>query len=140
MPLMALGAFTFQISTAPFAEIKRSTTQRWAEKQRVGKGAAQQHLGPGEDTITVECRLHAELTGGAENVDRLRAMMATGKAWILTAGTGEVMGRYIITGIDDTRSVLDADGSPRKINFGLTLKRYWDDDPRMLGSFLDSLP
>lgn len=138
--LMSLGMFIFSLQTAPFETLKRTTSQRWAEKNRVGKGAAWQHLGPGEDTITIDGTLMPELTGGPENLDKLREMMASGKAWILTAGSGDVLDKWIITQVDDTRSKLRGDGSARKIVFALTLKRYWDDDDKMLGKLLDSLP
>lgn len=138
--LMSLGLFAFSLDTVPYETIKRSTKQRWVEKPRVGKGAAWQHLGPGEDTITVEGKLMPELTGGAKNLGKLREMMATGKAWILTAATGEIMGPWIIEGIDDSGSHFDRDGVARKTTFTLTLKHYWDENPSGLGKLMDSMP
>jgi uncharacterized protein len=138
--LMSLGLFVFSLQTAPFETLKRTTAQRWAEKNRVAKGAAWQYLGPGEDTITIDGTLMPELTGGPENLDKLREMAAAGKAWILTAGTGDVLDKWFIASVDDTRSKMRGDGQARKIVFSLTLKRYWDDDDKMLGRLMDSLP
>lgn len=138
--LMSLGMFVFGLDTAPFETLKRSTSERWARGERVGRRAAQQHLGPGEDTITVEGKLMPELTGGPERLDKLREMMAAGKAWILTAGTGEVLGRWIITQVEETRSHMLANGVARKLAFSLTLQAYDDDDPAALGNLMDSKP
>lgn len=138
--LMSLGMFVFGLDTAPFETLKRTTSQRWSRAERVGRRAAQQNLGPGEDTITVDGTLVPELTGGPETLDKLREMMAAGKAWVLTAGTGEVMGRWIVTQVEETRSKLLGNGYPRKLTFGLTLQAYDDDDPAALGNLMDSKP
>jgi len=138
--LMALGLFTFELKTAPFETLKRSTEQRWEAKNRVGRGPAYQWTGPGEDTITVEGTLAPELTGGPVNLDKLRDMSAKGKAWILTAGTGEVLGQWFIRKVEETRTRMLANGTPRKIAFTLTLCRYWDEDTAQLGKLMDSKP
>lgn len=138
--LMSLGMFVFGLDTAPFETIKRTTAQRWARAARVGRRAAQQNLGPGEDTITLDGTLMPELTGGPETLDKLREMMAAGKAWVLTAGTGEVLGRWIVTQVEETRSKLLGNGVARKIAFALTLQAYDDDDPAALGNLMDSKP
>lgn len=140
MPLMSLGLFVFAIQTAPFETLKRSTAQRWESKGRVGAGPAWQWTGPGEDTISLDGTLAPGISGGPANLDRLRDMADSGKAWILTAGTGEVLGPWFIASIEETRSHLLANGTPRKIAFTLTLRRYWDDDTAQLGKLMDSLP
>ncbi|MBC7907023.1 MAG: phage tail protein [Rhodospirillaceae bacterium] len=140
MPLMSLGLFAFSIQTAPFETIKRTTTQRWESKNRVGVAAANQHVGPGDDTITIDGTLAPQITGGPEHLDKLREMMASGKVWILTAGTGEVLGKWFITSVDETRTHMLGNGVPRKLAFTLTLKHYPDDDAALLGKLLDSQP
>lgn len=138
--LMSLGMFAFSLQTAPFETLKRSTAQRWESKNRIGKAPAYQHVGQGEDTITVDGTLAPELTGGPETLDKLREMAATGKAWVLTAGTGEVMDTWFIDRVEETSSHIRRDGKPRKVAFSLTLKRYWDDDPSVLGKLMESVP
>jgi|AGTN01.1.fsa_nt_gi Phage protein U len=140
MPLMSLGLFAFTLQTAPFETLKRSTAQRWEAKNRVGRAPAYQNGGPGDDTITIDGTLAPPLTGGARNLDKLREMMAGGKVWILTAGTGEVLGKWFIANVEETRSRMLSNGAARKIAFSLTLKHYPDDDAGMLGRLMDSLP
>lgn len=144
MPLMSLGLFTFSIQTAPFETLKRSTAQRWEAKNRIGQGPAYQWTGPGEDTITVDGTLAPPITGAAANLDRLREMAAGGKAWILTSGSGEVLDKWFIANVEETRAHMLGNGIARKTSFSLTLRRYWDDDDTTnnthLGNLLDSLP
>lgn len=67
-------------------------------------------------------------------------MAAQGKSWIMTAGTGEVMGSWMIESVEETRRHLYADGTPRVIEFSLSLIRDWDQGSDALGSLMDSLP
>ncbi|WP_142847587.1 phage tail protein [Telmatospirillum sp. J64-1] len=139
-PLMALGLFTFGLSTAPFNEIKRSTQERWESRNPVGAGPTYQHLGPGEDTITLDGVLMPELTGGPANLDKLRAMQASGKAWIMVSGQGENLGKWFIQSVDETQSHFAGPGLARRIAFTLKLTRYWDESSDRLGNLMDSMP
>lgn len=131
--LMALGLFTFELATVPFESLRRSTAQRWETKPRVGQGPAAQWCGPGEDAITLDAVLMPELTGGIEQLDTLRDMADTGKAWILVAGTGEVLDKWYIASVEQTNTRMLDDGQPRRIACSISLKRYWGNDPAQLG-------
>ncbi|TQV62260.1 MAG: oxidoreductase, partial [Halothiobacillaceae bacterium] len=52
-PLAVLGRFVFGLRTAPFDQLRRSTAQRIASNNRFGQIAAHQHLGPGDESITL---------------------------------------------------------------------------------------
>lgn len=138
--LMTLGLFVFELTSAPFERIDRQTDHRWASKDRVGGPPAHQYVGPGADSITVEGVLMPELTGGIPSLDKLREMASEGKAWILVSGDGRNQGKWIITGVTQRESHHVANGLPRRIDFSLALKRYWDDDPDAMGSLPKSLP
>lgn len=140
LPLMSLGLFTFALQTAPFETLKRSTGQRWTTNNRVGRGPAQQWVGPGADTITVDGLLMPELTGGAGNLDKLRSMADSGKAWILISGQGDHLGKWFIESVDETRSHHAGPGLPRRIEFTLKLVRYWGDAADQLGNLMESKP
>ncbi len=138
--LMALGLFVFGLNTAPFDSVKRSTAQRWEVRNRVGGNPAHQWAGRGDDTMTIDGVLMPELTGGPSNLDTLRAMADSGKAWILTAGDGTIRGKWFIDSVEETRTGFLTNGAARKIEFSLTLRRYWDDTADQLGDLMDSLP
>lgn len=140
MSLMTLGLFVFELSSAPFQQLDRQTEQRWASKDRAGGPPAQQYVGPGADTLTVDGVLLPELTGGGRALDKLREMAAEGKAWILVSGDGRNRGKWIITSVSERTSHHVSNGLPRRIEFSLSLRRYWDDDPAGMGALRKSLP
>lgn len=136
--LMSLGLFVFSLQTAPFTTIRRSTSQRWSENKRFGKRAATQFLGPGTDEITINGMIAPELTGTSANLDKLRRMAASGKAWILTQGDGKILGQWFIERVEETGKHYTRQGLPQKIDFTLSLKRYGEENPDQLGDLSDS--
>lgn len=140
MSLMTLGLFVFELKSAPFETVARTTDHRWGEKDRAGAAPAHQYLGPGADSITIEGVLMPELTGGGKQIDKLREMAAEGKAWILVSGDGRNQGKWFIAQVTQRDSHHVENGLPRRIEFTLSLKRYWDDAPEAMGSLPKSLP
>jgi len=140
MPLMTLGLFTFQLSTVPFEKTSRATAWRWPSQDRAGAAPAYQFTGPGADTLTLDGALMPELTGGPVQLDTLRKMANEGKAWMLLDGRGRNRGTWIVTDLRETRTHLLADGTPRRIEFTLSLTRYPDGDIDGRGDLADSLP
>ncbi|WP_343560436.1 phage tail protein [Kiloniella sp. b19] len=138
--LMSLGLYVFQLKSAPISKIDRTTKQNWAVTQRVGKRPATQHIGPSDDTITLTGALAPEITGKDIELETLRDMMRSGKAWILTTGTGQVLGPWIILEIKETRRHLTNLGQARFIDFTLSLRRYGEDQTSELGAPIDSAP
>lgn len=121
--LAILGVFPFQLSTAPYEQLKRDTQQRWASNNRIGKRAAMQHLGPGEDVITLSGSLMPEITGGRLSLDILRIMADEGQSWPFIDGEGFIYGLWVITSVSETRRFMFDDGAPRQIDFTVNLQR-----------------
>jgi uncharacterized protein len=141
MPLATLGLFTFELKTAPFAAYDRKTAQRWPEQNRVGKPPALQHTGAADDDMTLTGAIVPELTGNrAKTLDVLRDMAGKGKAWSLIDGEGINRGRWVITEVSERGGAFTSIGQPRKMDFTLSLKRYWDDNPEAFGDLKDSQP
>ncbi|MGE0082488.1 MAG: phage tail protein [Thiohalomonadaceae bacterium] len=126
-PLAVLGRFVFGLRTAPFDQLRRSTAQRIASNNRFGLLAAHQHLGPGDDAITITGVLMPEITGGPSTLDDLRAMAERGESYPLLDGEGYYYGYWLIESVEESKSVFMAGGVARKIEFTLNLKR--DEEP-----------
>lgn len=126
-PLAVLGRFVFGLRTAPFDQLRRSTAQRIASNNRFGQIAAHQHLGPGDESITLSGTLMPELTGGPSTLDDLRWMADQGRSFPLLDGDGYYYGYWLIESIEETKSVFMTGGVARKIEFSLSLKR--DEEP-----------
>ena len=134
--LAVLGLFVFELRTAPYQQFQRTTSQKWATGERMGRRAGYQYTGPGEDTITLSGSLAPEVTGGRVSIDALHLMADLGLSWPLLDGEGTLYGLFAITQVQETRSELYADGAPRKIDFSLTLERTDDTELDAIGALL----
>lgn len=132
--MLALGMFVFSLHTAAYQEMQRQTDWRHPGTNRVGAQPARQFLGRGEDAITLPGVILPELAGSALSLDALRVMADTGKAWPMVEGSGRIYGLWVIESISETRTLFFRDGTPRRIEFTVSLKRIDDGLVDMLGA------
>lgn len=125
--LMLLGDFAFHLRTAPYDELQRVATYRWAQQDRIGRKPAQQYLGPGAGQITLTGEILPHFNGGFDQLDVIRAAAAQGKPLLLVDGRGNVWGDWVVTQVDETATELYADGAPRAQAFTITLVEYGPD-------------
>ncbi|AJO77654.1 phage tail protein [Pseudomonas sp. MRSN 12121] len=132
--MLSLGMFVFSLSTLAYQKLQRQTNWRHASNSRVGAPPALQFVGRGDDTITLPGIILPELAGSVLSLDALRLMANTGKAWPMVEGTGRIYGLWVIESLSETKTVFFRDGTPRRIEFTLTLKRTDDDRIDLLGA------
>ncbi|MCR8935651.1 phage tail protein [Pseudomonas sp. S11A4] len=132
--MLALGMFVFSLSTAAYQELQRQTEWRHASSNRVGAAPARQFVGRGDDSITLPGIILPELAGSALSLDALRLMASTGKAWPMVEGSGRIYGLWIIESLSETKTIFFRDGTPRRIEFTLSLKRIDDDRIDLIGA------
>lgn len=131
--LMSLGLFVFDVKSLPFSQRERSTSWRWAESGRIGVRPGYQYVGQGEDKITLSGVLTPEITGGRMELDAIRDMADEGKAWVLMQGNGKHQGFWFIDAVQETGSYFFPDGTARKIDFRIDLKRADEGEPDNIG-------
>lgn len=131
--LMIYGLFPFGLSTLPYQQFQRQVSWRHPENSRVGARPSSQFVGRGAETITLSGLLLPEITGGKISLAALEAMADEGKSWPLIEGTGWYYGLFVAEDLSTTASAFFPDGSARKIEFSLKLKRT-DDNPSLLGT------
>ena len=132
--MMALGMFVFSLPTAAYQELQRQTDWRHASNSRIGAAPARQFGGRGEDAITLPGIIFPELAGSALSLDAIRLMANTGKAWPMVEGTGRIYGLWVIESLSENKTIFFSDGTPRRIEFTLSLKRTDDDRIDLLGA------
>ncbi|WP_426136338.1 phage tail protein [Pseudomonas sp. PWP3-1b2] len=132
--MLSLGMFVFSLSTLAYQELQRQTNWRHASNNRVGAAPALQFVGRGDDTITLPGIILPELAGSTLSLDALRLMANTGKAWPMVEGSGRIYGLWVIDSLSETKTLFFRDGTPRRIEFTLTLKRTDDDRIDLLGA------
>ena len=119
--------FYFNLDTAAFDELKRSSEYRWASQERLSRRPAQQAVSMGEERITLSGSIYGGFKGGIKQLDTLRSIGAQLQPLGLTTGYGEVLGNWCLKSIEEEQSALLHDGIPRKQGFTLEFVRYGDD-------------
>jgi len=130
--MMILGAYRFCISNAAYQSLARATEYKWEEQQRLGADPAMQFIGNGTETITLEGTIYPQFKGGLRQITLMRVEAGLGVPLLLISGNGQAFGRWCITSINETQTVFMKDGTPRKIVFSMTLKRYGEEKQRGL--------
>lgn len=121
------GGIEFKFQTAGLETFGRQSTYRWPVQERIGRPIALQHVGEGEDTITVTGYIHPHLKGTATEMNKLRKLAEEGKPKIMTTGTGLVLGKYVCVDVKDDFSNMLDDLRPRRVDFTATFKKYFED-------------
>ena len=122
--MMILGRYAFGLNTAAFQELNRNTEWRWPSQDVFESRPALQFTGKGEDTITLPGIIFPEYWGGTGQLNTLRALGDEGRPLTLIDGRGNVLGRWVITGVSERQSVFAAAGVPLRQEFTVSLKRY----------------
>lgn len=129
-----LGEFIFSRDTAAPQSLRRSTAYTWASQERFGRDPALQFTGRGADTIDLDGVIYPQYRGGLGQLDAMRNLAGSGKPQMLVDGRGNVYGKWSILSVEETGSVFLSDGTPRKVEFRLSLQSYGEDATENSGS------
>jgi uncharacterized protein len=125
--MMSLGQFVFSVSTLAYQELQRRTSWKHASTSRIGGRNARQFTGPGDDTITLTGWFAPDQgIGKLASLTELRTMGDDGDAYALVDGAGKVYGAFVIEGLDEGQTLHQKDGTPRRVEFTLSLMRVDD--------------
>ena len=101
----------------------------------VGGLPRSQFTGKAGEEVTISGTLATEITGGTLSITALELMAEKGKAYPLISGsTFLLLGWFTIEKISVQSSVFFGDGTPRKLDFSMSLKRV---DDSILPSLID---
>lgn len=124
--MLMLGGFKFSLNTAVFQEMERRTSFRWPAQERPGQYDALQFTGPGDDRITLPGVIYPDWRGDAGQLDELRALASEGRPLQLITAAGDILGEWVIDAVDERASVFKPDGSPRRQEFSVSLRKFGD--------------
>jgi phage protein U len=119
--------YYFNLDTAAFDELSRSTEFRWASQERLSRRPAPQAVGIGEEKLTLKGTIYPGFKGGLKQLDTLRTIGGRLQPLTLTTGYGEVIGTWCLKSINEEQGALLHGGIPRKQGFTLEFARYGDD-------------
>ena len=121
--LMVLGSFIFELKTAAFSSLKKSSEYRWSTSETIGNAPVLQSLGKGSDRIDLEGIIYPNFTDSS-SIEYLRIIAESQEPQILVDGTGSIHGFWVIKQIAETQSFFDKFGQPKKIEFNINLEKY----------------
>ncbi len=121
--MMALGAFVFSLPTLAYQDTQHQTAWRHESLPSVGTRPVNQFIGAGEEVLTLTGALLPAFKGSPLAVEILRNMAHTGQAHSLVSGTGRFLGNFVITRLTENATLFYVNGTARKIDFTLELKR-----------------
>ena len=124
--MLTFGSVSFSVGGAAYQALRRATRYRVPSHDRIGSSPGYQFTGRGEDSVTLSGVIMPTYRGDPGVLDELRALAGEGRSRLLTTGTGEDLGRWIMDEITEARSGLFSTGQARKIAFTVKLMR--DDD------------
>ncbi|MEE8058983.1 MAG: phage tail protein [Pseudomonadales bacterium] len=132
--MMLLGVVRFSIDTAAYQQLQRSTQYQWAAQNRLGHpilkrfgigGPTLQYIGPGDETISINGTMYPHYNGSPFHISLMRLQAGLGIPLpLISSSGGFVLGLWIVESIQQTDTALFSDGTARKIEFNLSLKRY----------------
>lgn len=125
--MMALGPYRFELATAAYQSLIRSTVYRWESQERIGRHPALQFIGEGHTNVDLDGVIYPSFAGGLGQIDLMRAIAGFGTPLMLIGGTGRVFGSFAILSVDETQTYFHADGTARKLEFAISLQSYGAD-------------
>lgn len=138
--MMMLGSYRFCLKNAAYQNLKRQTDYKWVEIERIGTDPTLQFLGLGSESISLDGIIYPQFMGGLRQLNLMRSEAQKGKPLMLISGHGFAFGQWCILSVQETQTIFFKDGTPRKIEFSLSLKKYGDDKKRgimgLVGQYL----
>jgi len=122
--MLQLGGDQFSIDNAAYQSLNRSSEYRWAAIEQVGAADALQFTGLGPDTITLQGVIYPHFKGGLDQLNRMRRTAELGFPLPMMAGTGKVLGIWVIEGVREGQRKFAAQGAPLRQDFTLNIRRY----------------
>jgi len=129
--MMKIGAFKFAADAAAYQSLKRVSEYVWKPQARLGRNPAMQYLGKGGESIELSGVIYpAEFHTGIDQVAAMRKEAAKGNPLLLISAKGmqgQILGLWVIQKIEETGTLFLAGGSPRKIEFRMSLQFHGGD-------------
>lgn len=119
--------FYFNLNTAAYEGLQRTTAYRWASQERLGRRPAMQAVGMGDEKITLRGVIFPAFKGGLKQLDKIRVIGQRLAPLGLTTGYGMALGNWCLTTVTEEQGGLLQGGVPRKQTFSLEFVRYGDD-------------
>lgn len=125
----------FSASKRAIDELQRVVAYSWPTQERIGREPALQWTGKGKESITISGVIFTTFRPGdgemigLNSVEEIRELAAEGEVYTVVMGydSGSSVGQFVITNIEQSDSLLLANGAPQKQTYSVTLESYGED-------------
>ena len=126
--LMAWGPFQFETGAAAYEELRHRASARWEKHAIIGRRPAGQHLGPGEESVSLRGTIYPDVTGAgsAATVNALLAAAQQAQVYTLLSADGTIIGPFRLEKAESTGSFIDPAGAPQKLTYDLEFVAHDD--------------
>lgn len=121
--ILALGSFIFSIDTAAYQTLQLSASYPWASAPRFANSPGYQATGLEERRVSLSGTVYPTFRGEG-SLEYLRLMASAMTPLPMVDGRGRYLGLWVVKSVNETRSLLFDDGTPRKQDFAMELERY----------------
>lgn len=139
-PLFQLGDFQFDLPNGVPQTLDWQADFRWEEQGRLLRDPAQQFVGPGSQSISLDGVMFPGFSGRQSSMEQLRAIAREGQPLMLTDGLGKVYGKWAIKTVREGKGTFAPGGGARQIDFNVQLVYYAEDNPGQAASPLSVQP
>jgi phage protein U len=137
--MLALGPYFFSWLTASYQNKSESRSYRWESQNVIGQFPLYQYMGPGEQELKLDGVIYSNYQGshsaklngipyhgGILQLPLMKVTASQGEPLMLVDGLGNVLGKWVITHLDEKQTTFCSNGLPRKTEFSLDLRKFED--------------
>lgn len=114
--LMSIGPFAFDLIVNADG-YDEDAAEDFARKDVIGTRRPFEHVGAGDDRLTIRGALLPRHLGGGDAIAGLVALMRTGMPQLLIRGDGQILGWIVMTSVRAQSNHLDGRGRPGHVVF-----------------------
>lgn len=124
--LLAIGTFKFTVGVSSFSSLSRKASFKWRDISRFGQSPVQQFTGIDPSTIELQGTSYQSYSGAAalEIFSSLTEIASKGEPLSIVSQDGKNLGLWVIESVSADESSFLKDGTPRKVDFKMGLKKY----------------
>ncbi|MEZ2600753.1 phage tail protein [Kluyvera intermedia] len=140
-PLLMWGDFIFQLSTLAYSKLTLSDSWNWVSQSRIGKPDLLQYTGKKRPTLKFDSELYVAMINPSlltmaltkyglindvsdDPVEQLRLQADSKTPLMLVAGTGKVMGFWVMSELSQVMDEFRPNSQPKHQNINFTLQYY----------------
>lgn len=124
--LLAIGQFKFTVGVNAFQSISKKAAYKWKDIPLFGRSPVLQFTGKDLNTIEISGTSYQAYSGvqALQIFQKLEEEGSKGEPLSLVSKDGKNLGLWVIESVSSEEMNFLKDGTPRKVDFKLGLKKY----------------